>query len=279
MANSLHDKWIAFLGRAVSDDYMITGGTTRSALNDNLLAASGSAAIDTLATASNISVRSIYVQVIGSSGISSGQIIFEGSNDNVTFVAIPWFDQTSASVSATVAAFNVAASANKFEGAPVSFRYLRVRISTAFVGGTVSAIARLSPSPFPIQVVTQGSATNLKASVIPIPNTAGGNTPFTASIGNTATQVKSGAGQVYGWDFGNNNAAVSYVQFFNTAVGSVTVGTTTPVLSIEIPANTSKTAQWPHGIPFSTAIVVACTTTRAGSTSPGSTVDLNILYT
>lgn len=283
MANSLHDLWLAFLNRPTKTDQFITGGTGRSAANDNLLAASGSAAIDTMSVGNGVGdFQSFYVEVVASSGISAGAIVFEGSNDNANFTPMAYVDGAAASASTfTGATITVAASTFRFFQGPVTFRYFRVRISTAFVGGTVSATARLSTAPYPSGAVsvTQNSAGNLRAAATPTPSGSGGNSIYSGSIGNTATQVKSSAGQVYGWEIGNNNAAVSYVQFFNTAVGSVTVGTTPPIYSIEIPANSSKTAQWPHGVAHSTAIVVACTTTRAGNTAPGSTVDLNILYT
>jgi hypothetical protein len=110
------------------------------------------------------------------------------------------------------------------------------------------------------------------------PTTSGGLTVATGSITNTATSLKASAGQVYGWYFYNPNATVAYVQFFNTLVGSVTVGTTAPVYSLGIPATSGANVELSNGIAHSTAIVIAITTTRAGSTAPGSSVDYNIYY-
>jgi hypothetical protein len=114
--------------------------------------------------------------------------------------------------------------------------------------------------------------------VTPVGHTSGGLSAATGSIGATATAVKASAGQVYGWFFYNSNASVSYVQFFNTATGSTTVGTTTPVYSLGIPASSGANVMMPIGIAHSTAITIAITTTRAGSTGPGSTVDYNVFY-
>jgi len=83
---------------------------------------------------------------------------------------------------------------------------------------------------------------------------------------------------VYGWYFYNPNASVAYVQFFNTASGSVTLGTTAPVYSLGIPATSAANVMMPCGVAHSTAITIAVTTTRAGSTSPGSSVDYNVYY-
>ena len=110
------------------------------------------------------------------------------------------------------------------------------------------------------------------------PTTSGGLSVATGSITATATSVKGSAGQVYGWYFYNPNASVAYVQFFNTASGSVTLGTTAPVYSLGIPATSGANVELSNGIAHSTAITIAVTTTRAGSTSPGSSVDYNIFY-
>lgn len=114
--------------------------------------------------------------------------------------------------------------------------------------------------------------------VTPVGHTSGGLSQATGSIGATVTAVKASAGQVYGWYFYNANASVSYVQFFNTATGGVTLGTTTPVYSLGIPPSSGANVMLPIGIAHSTAITIAITTTRAGSTGPGSTVDYNVFY-
>lgn len=282
MANSLRDKLLAFLNRAPGDDYFITGGTARSTVNDNLLAGSGSAAIDTMALGNGFgSAHSFYIQVNGSSGISAGAVTIEGSNDNINFTAIPYFDGASSSAAWTAAAVTVAASTSRFLWGATHFRYLRARISTAFSGGTVSAIARLSTAPLSNGAVTaqQNTAANLKTAAILTPQGSGGNSVYSGALSNAATQVKNGAGQVYGYDIHNPNAAIAYVQFFNSAVGSVIPGTTAPVYSIGIPANSRAVMEWPNGIQHTAAIVVAATTTRAGSTAPGSALDVNVIYT
>jgi hypothetical protein len=282
MAGSFRDLMVAFLNRAPGDDYFITGGPTRSTLGDNLLAAAGSAAIDTMALGNGQgSAHSFYIQVNGSSGISAGAITVEASNDNTNFTAIPYFDGASSSASWTAAAMAVAASTSRFLWGATHFRYLRVRISTAFAGGTVSAMARLSTAPLSNGALTaqQATAANLKTAAILTPQGSGGNSIYSGAVTNTATQVKSGAGQVYGYDIHNPNASIVYLQFFDTAVGSVTVGSTTPKFVLGIPANGRAAIEWPNGIQHTTAIVIAATTTRGGSTAPGTAVDVNVIYT
>lgn len=101
---------------------------------------------------------------------------------------------------------------------------------------------------------------------------------YTGSIGATVTSVKASSGTIGGWYIYNANASVAYVQIFNVASGSVTLGTTAPTMSIGIPASGAANLELANGLKFGTAITIAVTTTRAGSTAPGSTVDINIWY-
>jgi len=112
--------------------------------------------------------------------------------------------------------------------------------------------------------------------VVDTPVTSGGLSIVTGSVGATATAIKASAGQLYGYHLFNTTAAVAYVQIFNVASGSVTLGTTAPTMSIGIPASGGVTVHWDKGIAFGTAISFACTTTRTGST--GATCDVNFFY-
>jgi hypothetical protein len=123
-----------------------------------------------------------------------------------------------------------------------------------------------------------GVNTSQALQVTQTPHTAGGLTPATGTISSTATSLKAAAGQVYGYQFYNSNAAVAYVQFFNTVVGSVVVGTTPPVYSIAVPAGQQVCCDIESGIAHSTAIVIAGTTTRAGNTAPTTPLDYNVYY-
>lgn len=114
-----------------------------------------------------------------------------------------------------------------------------------------------------------------------VASTNGGWLTATGSIGNTKTDIGTAntPGQVGGWYIYNANAAVAYVQFFNTQASGVTLGTTTPVYSLGIPpASAANIQPGMVGIQHLTAISIAVTTTRAGSTNTVSTVDYNIFY-
>ena len=74
-------------------------------------------------------------------------------------------------------------------------------------------------------------------------------------------------GQLYGYHILNTTVAVAYVQVFNVASGSVTLGTTAPTFVLGIPASGGATFNNDIGIAMGTAISVAATTTRNGSTT------------
>lgn len=261
-------------------DLLVTGAAAQSTSGNNiLLASAGAGSFDTLGDGN--CYKSLYCQINATSGISAGAVIFEGSNDNANWTTLTVFDEVGGNGLVTVSAVTIAASTNRFFSGKISYRYMRCRISTGFTGGTVQAFTRLSTADYVPRVNAVGqpqiSANYLVASLFP--RTVNGNAIYTGSITTTVTAVKASAGQVYGWSIHNPNAAISYVQFFNTATGSVTLGTTAPVLSLGIPANSTVQGEFPMGLAFSTAINVACTTTRAGLTAPSSSVDLNIFYT
>ena len=103
------------------------------------------------------------------------------------------------------------------------------------------------------------------------------------SILNTLTAIKASGtntpSTLYGWYFFNNNSTVAYCQIFDvSSTGSATLGTTAPTMSFGIPAFGGANAFPTQGIKFSNGIVIAMTTTRAGSTAPTTSVDYNIFY-
>lgn len=99
----------------------------------------------------------------------------------------------------------------------------------------------------------------------PQPHTAGGLSIFRSlDIDETEEDVKTSAGQVYGIWVTNTATATRFVKFYNATAANVTVGTTTPVITIGIPGNSSDDVAGlfssTMGIAFDTAICVAATT-------------------
>jgi hypothetical protein len=107
------------------------------------------------------------------------------------------------------------------------------------------------------------SAAKAEAQVLaPIPFRA-------AALTNTAVQVKASAGEIRWATCGNANASSEYLQVYDVA-GAVTVGTTTPTLSIPIPVGGGFFA---INSQYFNAIKIAATTTAAGGTAPGTALD------
>jgi hypothetical protein len=103
--------------------------TGRSALNENLLNIFNSDPVDVSG------FSQFVVRILGSAGITAGAIVPEQSNDGTNWM-IPTFYSNSAGVFSSVR--TIAASTEYFFQGPLYMRYFRIRISTAFTGGTVS---------------------------------------------------------------------------------------------------------------------------------------------
>lgn len=108
-----------------------------------------------------------------------------------------------------------------------------------------------------------------KVITTPQPHTTGGLTPHKAisAASTNATGLKASAGQVYGIQVFNLNAAARYLKLYNKA-SAPTVGTDTPVKVIMIPGNTAgagAVSNWAYGVTFDTGIAYALTTGIADS--------------
>lgn len=105
--------------------------------------------------------------------------------------------------------------------------------------------------------------------------TAGGATPFyNLDVDETEDAIKASAGQLYELYLYNTTAAPIYVHLYDATTGSVTVGTTTPVMTIPVPGNGDSDGagvvrQWPYGLLFTAAITIAATTAATGADAPG----------
>ena len=104
--------------------------------------------------------------------------------------------------------------------------------------------------------------------------------PFkTRNLAGTVTAVKATAGILKTVTVVNNQAAVAFVQIFNVAAGSVTLGTTTPDWEIQVAANSSVTVNFaPDGLSCGTAISVASTTAEGGGTGSAAGVMVFVTY-
>lgn len=101
----------------------------------------------------------------------------------------------------------------------------------------------------------------------------------------TEEQVKATGGQVYGLWFTNTSTSTRFLKFYNATAANVTVGTTTPLITLGLPGNTSDDISGvfasANGITFDTAITVAATTGVADNDTgapSANDVIVNIFY-
>lgn len=135
------------------------------------------------------------------------------------------------------------------------------------------------------------SGTEMQVDVLTIPDLSnqasatvtGCDTLFDSDGDNAAAEVKSSAGSLYGIDVQNINTADAWLQLFDVANGSITVGTTPPKLSFRVPKGDGTDyggviLLFDPPIAFATAINYACTTTATGNGDPSTGLIANLLY-
>lgn len=124
-----------------------------------------------------------------------------------------------------------------------------------------------------VDVTSIAAGTNLVGDVgLSGARTSGGST-FFSSLGTcTLQQIKGAAGQLYWINVISLKASVLYLQMFNKASASVTLGTTVPDLVFPIPTSGNTNGAGfnfsvPNGIAMGTGISFAVTTTETGATA------------
>lgn len=150
------------------DGQDVTGPAAQSVLNTDLLTGTVNGWYDASAFFSG------SIQIVASAGITAGAIIFEQTNDNssTTGIALPAQELSVITANPIVAATTIAASTRRAWQVPITMKYIRVRISTAFAGGTVQAFASFSQQPYtyPAINVQQATATSLNVQNTPQSN-------------------------------------------------------------------------------------------------------------
>lgn len=117
------------------------------------------------------------------------------------------------------------------------------------------------------------------------PHTTNGHSFYLNQDTNAVASVKASAGTIYWISCMSIDTTPVYLNLYNVASGSVTLGTTTPSLQFIVPAQSDGNGAGftinfgPLGIQFDTAITIAAATTYNGSTDPGANVVItNIGY-
>lgn len=117
-----------------------------------------------------------------------------------------------------------------------------------------------------VDVLSIAAGTNNIGNVGLIPRTSGGLTIYrNLDVDETEDEIKGSAGQLYWIHAMNMSNAPLYLKFWNATAANVTVGTTTPVLTLPLPTqgNTNGAGTQiniPQGLVFDTAMTVGATT-------------------
>ena len=106
-----------------------------------------------------------------------------------------------------------------------------------------------------ITVQTDGSQ---KTKVIPA--SSGGLSIYrNINLVASGVNIKSSAGQIYGWFLFNNAATGRYVKLYNKA-SNPSVGADTPIMTIPLPPGAGANVNFTSGITFSHGIGIGATT-------------------
>lgn len=150
-----------------------------------------------------------------------------------------------------------------------SVLYPRVKQSWGADGSAADVSAA---APLPVQLVSLAAPTGVSIY-------------RSIDLDESEEEVKATAGAVYGILFSNMATSTRFLKFYNDTAANVTVGSTTPVLTLALPGNASDDVSgvfsFPAGIGFSAAITMAATTGIADSDTgapSANDVIVNVLY-
>lgn len=147
-------------------------------------------------------------------------------------------------------------------------------VSNPGSGGSTFASDDISSVQYPrIKLIQGADGTNdgdvSKANPFPVTDigiaTNGLSVYRTLDLDETEEEIKTSAGTLYGAWVCNTTTATLYLKLYNATAANVTVGTTTPYITMPIPGNSADDvsavlAVGGKGIKFDTAISAAVTT-------------------
>lgn len=197
----------------------------------------------------------------GSPPTGSNVITFEQSPDSTNGTDGTWFSVVAtnqgANAAAAVTATITTANATYRVSAPAG-SWVRARVST-HTSGSISAQAVTTTSSFQSQITATLSSTTVvvaSTTLLPSATVGGTTTPYFAAALTAKAAIKTTAGSVLHVNFYNPNTTDVYMQMFNTALASVTLGTTVPIRSFWVPAGGSYTDDFTYYHRYATAITI-----------------------
>jgi hypothetical protein len=261
-----------------------TVATATNVTGTGAVAGVGYIAVD-VSRASNVMFS---LQNTGATNMAAGQFAIEASLDstdglNGTWIAI----QAVRSNANTIVTNTGTLTANVGLGAGFGFEssvnanmWFRLRVTTNVTTGAQAkwTILRGSYATEPIPAA-QASATQ---AVTLTTTTVGGSATVVGfgqyrnvALSNTDVAVKTSAGRVYAIEVTNPHATDgAWLHFYNALIANVTVGTTVPVWSVYVPANTTVRQYLTIPMSMATAITVAGTTSADHTVSTAPTTAL-----
>ena len=217
-----------------------------------------------------LQLRSLCIQCTSMG--TSGVVTVQWANDAA--FAAPITATLMSESGATSTTFNAAV----LRVTNVLARYCRLRLTTATTAGTTTINVWGSQQPYVPMVTTQPVSGTVTANIGTGSVAAGvnaigdvgiqyrANATGAASVANlacpatpAAQAVKAGAGRLLSICITNTAASTRWLKVWNTAAGSVTLGTTSALFEVGIPAGQNVTLDLGGGIGFATAITMAVT--------------------
>lgn len=99
------------------------------------------------------------------------------------------------------------------------------------------------------------------------------------TVTNAAENASAAGSWLVGGDIYNPGASVAYLQVFDSAAADVTLGSSTPVWTVAIPATSAREIDPPRPIQCLTRISYAVTATRTGAGAPASACTMTLVFT
>ena len=175
--------------------------------------------------------RMATVQIVSTAAV--GNYNFEGSNDNVNFHQITFYDPTIITGSQLVSQRTCSVGSISFIF-PIHYRYIRCRITTTVTGGSIQAFTKLSQTTFSpaLMQVAQSTSGNLNVTAVgQVQLNAPTNTSDLASSALTTTATTG--------TLSPSNGAAQVYQFLVTAVTG-----TSPTLDVQVQESQDAGTNW-----------------------------------
>jgi hypothetical protein len=237
---------------------VLTGAAAQTAVVNNILEpVAGTSGTKTSG------FRAASVQVVSTG--TAGTFIFEQSNDNVNWIALPVFNAALVTGVPITAAITATASQIIYTF-PIRANFIRLRIATLITGGSIRAFSRLSTEPWTTaaQLVASNTAANMQVTAdtefaaasaladgFANPTTASGGallsqfngTTWDRARGNTAVSVEASSAKTASGNSAaaiTNHSATGVQLFVNVSAASGT----TPTLAVRVQVQDPVGSGW-----------------------------------